>query len=133
MSYPLEPKQKPLALIIEDDEEQVSIFAEALRRAEYETEIAQDGHLALTRLGEIVPDLVVLDLHLPYVSGREILTQIRTSNRLTHTRVIVATAAPSTADMLRHEADLVLIKPISFIQLRDLATRMRPHDTVDLL
>ena len=133
MSYPLEEKQKPLALIVEDDDEQVSIFAEALRRAEYETEVAQDGQLALTRLGEIVPDLVVLDLHLPYISGREILRQIRTNARLAETRVIIATAAPSTADMLRHEADLVLIKPISFIQLRDLATRMRPPDTVDQL
>lgn len=121
---------KPLALIIEDDAEQVSIFSEALRLAEYETEIAQDGALALARLAEIVPALILLDLHLPRVSGREILRQIRASNRLANTQVIITTAAPSTADMIRHEADLVLIKPISFIQLRDLAARLRPPDTV---
>ncbi|MCB9078903.1 MAG: response regulator [Anaerolineaceae bacterium] len=121
---------KPLALIIEDDAEQVSIFSEALRLAEYETEIAQDGALALARLAEIVPALILLDLHLPQVSGREILRQIRASDRLANTQVIITTAAPSTADMIRHEADLVLIKPISFIQLRDLAARLRPPDTV---
>lgn len=121
---------KPLALIIEDDTEQISIFSEALRLAEYETEIAQDGALALARLAEIVPTLVLLDLHLPQVSGREILRQIRASDRLVNIQVIITTAAPNTADMVRHEADLVLIKPISFIQLRDLAARLRPPDTV---
>ena len=121
---------KPLAFIIEDDDEQVSIFAEALKLAEYETEIAQDGELALSRLGKIVPDLILLDLHLPSVSGRAILSRIRASERLADTRVIIATAAPNAAEMVRHEADLVLIKPISFIQLRDLATRMRPPDTL---
>ncbi|MCB0164380.1 MAG: response regulator [Anaerolineae bacterium] len=121
---------KPLALIIEDDVEQISIFSEALRLAEYETEIAQDGALAMARLAEIVPTLVLLDLHLPYVSGREILRQIRASDRLANIQVIITTAAPNTADMVRHEADLVLIKPISFIQLRDLAARLRPPDTV---
>lgn len=123
---------KPLALIVEDDDEQVSIFNEALRRAEFETEIAQNGELALARLAETTPALVILDLHLPHVSGREILSHIRASDRLADTRVIIATAAPSTAELVRHDADLVLIKPISFIQLRDLASRMRPPDTIEL-
>jgi len=114
------------ALIIEDEQKLANIFAEALRMAEFETEIVRDGDTALTRLAETNPSLVVLDLHLPHVSGREILQQIRTDERLAQTRVMLATADPLMADTLRDDADLVLIKPISFGQLRDLATRLRP-------
>lgn len=122
--------QNPLALIIEDDREQVSIFSRALQMANFETEIILDGKMAQSRLSETAPAVVVLDLHLPHVSGKELLTQIRGDTRLADTRVIIATADPSTAEMLREEAHLVLIKPISFIQLRDLASRLRPPDTL---
>ena len=39
-------------------------------------------------------------------------------------------SAGSHQKLIRHKADLVLIKPISFIQLRDLAARLRPPDTL---
>lgn len=123
--------KNPLALIIEDDEEQVTIFSHALRMAEFETEIIRDGQTALTRLAHTEPAVVVLDLHLPHISGKDILQQIRANDRLSNTRVIIATADPGTAEILQQEADLVLIKPISFIQLRDLATRLRPPDTME--
>ncbi len=120
-----------LALIVEDDQDLSTIFSQALQAAEFETEIVEDGQLALTRLSETTPAIVVLDLHLPHVSGKDILHQIRTDTRLAQTRIMLATADPVTAEELREEADLVLIKPISFSQLRDLATRLRPPDTVD--
>ena len=63
----------------------------------------------------------MLDLHLPHVSGPDILRHIRVDARLTETRVIVATAHARIAESIRREADLVLLKPISFSQLRDLA------------
>ena len=85
-----------------------------------------DGQQASARLNDALPSVVILDLHLPHVSGRDILDQIRTDPRLQETRVMVATADAAMADMLRSEADLVLIKPISFGQLRDLAKRLRP-------
>jgi two-component system cell cycle response regulator DivK len=119
----------PLALIIEDDRDLSIIFAQALQAAEFETEIAEDGQVATTRLNETIPSVVVLDLHLPHVSGRDILDQIRTDPRLGDTRVMLATADPAMAETLRAEADLVLIKPISFSQMRDLAKRLRPPDT----
>lgn len=119
----------PLALIIEDDQDLSTIFARALQSAEFETEIVENGQTASKRLNEAAPSVVVLDLHLPQVSGRDILDQIRTDPRLTETRVMLATADAAMAETLRSEADLVLIKPISFSQLRDLAKRLRPLDT----
>ena len=120
-----------LALVIEDDHKLSTIFAEALRVAGFETEIVQDGHKALERLAATVPVLVILDLHLPGVSGKDILEKIRADARLADTRIMLATADPQLADSLRDEADLILIKPISFSQMRDLAIRLRPPDVVN--
>jgi DNA-binding response OmpR family regulator len=68
--------------------------------------------------------MVILDLNLPHVSGTEILSKIRSDERLAETCVIVATAHPRLADSVQGEADLVLLKPISFTQLRGLAMRL---------
>jgi DNA-binding response OmpR family regulator len=119
-----------LALIIEDDEYLADIFSLTLQEAEFEIEIIRDGQTALTRLAATIPALVVLDLHLPHIPGQTILRQIRADKRLTHTRVMLATADATLADNLRDEADLVLLKPISPSQLRDLARRLHPPDII---
>jgi DNA-binding response OmpR family regulator len=121
----------PLALIIEDDPDAATIFSEALQAAGFETEIVRTGDKALKRLAVTTPDAVVLDLHLPHVSGTDILRQIRAEARLAKTRIIIATADPRLAELLRSQADLVFLKPISFSQLRDLAVRLRPAASPD--
>jgi CheY-like chemotaxis protein len=114
------------ALIIEDNRELAIIFSQALQAAGFATGIMLDGDQALARLAITTPDVVVLDLHMPRVSGVEILRRIRADARLAGTRVIVATADMRATDMLQDQADLVLIKPVSFTQLRDLAGRLAP-------
>lgn len=120
----------PFALIIEDDPKLAFIFAEALQMAEFETEIVPDGQAALDRLAETTPAVVVLDLHLPHLSGSDLLAHIRADQRLVRTRVMLATADASQAEHLRSEADLVLLKPISLHQMSTLAKRLRPPDTL---
>ncbi len=119
-------ESKPLAFIIEDDQRQATIFAQALRRAEFDTEIILDGNLALIRLRAITPVLVVLDLNLPYVPGEDILRWMQTEERLANTQVILTTANSMVAEELQGINDLILLKPISFNQLRDLAKRLHP-------
>ena len=113
------------ALIIEDDADLAIIFAEAIKAAGFETQIIRDGRIALTQLATSAPSIVVLDLHLPNVSGATVLEKIRSDARLTRTLVILTTADARLADMLQTKADLVLVKPISFGQLRDLAARLK--------
>ena len=115
---------KELALIIEDDPDIGIIFAEALNMSGFDTEVITDGQVALDRLQEIEPGVVILDLHLPTISGDEILRHIRQSNRLKNVRVVVATADPRMADSLRQEATLVLDKPVSYQQMKLLTTRL---------
>ena len=119
------PNQNPLALVIEDDQKLADIFAQALIVAGFETEIIGDGQAALERLAISIPALVVLDLQLPSVSGDKILQRIRADERLARTRVLLATADDRLAERLRKDSDMVLLKPISFSQLRDLAARLR--------
>ena len=113
-----------LAFIVEDHLDAATIFSEALRAAGFKTEVIQSGDVAMERLSETVPNMVILDLNLPQVSGTEILAHIRSDDRLAETCVIVATAHPQLADGVQGEADLVLLKPISFTQLRSLAARL---------
>lgn len=115
---------KQLALIIEDDYDASTIFATALQVVGFDTEIISSGEQATIRLGTVTPDLVILDLHLPRVVGTDILNQIRADERLKDTLVIVASADARMADMIRPQADLVLLKPTTFSQVRDLAARL---------
>jgi two-component system, cell cycle response regulator DivK len=117
---------KPLAMIIEDDDSLMDIFSRALEEAGYETLVISDGREALEQLAVTRPQVIVLDLQLPSISGGDILRYIRASEHLKGARVILATANSQWADMLRDQVDWVFDKPISFRQLRDLTARLRP-------
>jgi two-component system alkaline phosphatase synthesis response regulator PhoP len=120
--------KKPLAYIVEDNQDTVTIFEGALERAGYEVKVAFDGAVAQKQLTEIVPDLIILDLHMPNVTGDILLKQIRLDERLKNTRVFLATADANMASHLRDQAELVLLKPIGFTQLKELAERFRPDN-----
>ena len=113
------------ALIIEDDPDLIHIFARALELSGYLIQTVSNGEEAVELLSRTVPDIVVLDLHLPKLSGSEVLQRIRADERLRHTQIILATADYRMAEDLQDLADLVLLKPISFKQLRDLSGRLR--------
>lgn len=116
---------KNLALIIEDDEDLSEIFSRALQGAGFEVEAILDGKTAQTRLREANPNVIVLDMHLPLVSGATLLKQIHEDDRLSKTRIIIATADNIQAELYRDQAMIVLIKPITFSQLRDISARLK--------
>lgn len=116
----------PLALIIEDEADLATIFSRVLEMAKFKTEIALDGGIALERLDTITPHLVVLDLHLPQISGTDILYRIRASERLAATRIIIVTADLIQAEALEALVDAVLIKPIRINQLLEVTHRLYP-------
>jgi CheY-like chemotaxis protein len=120
--------RKPFALIIEDHLATAEFFDTALSEGGYQTEIIGSGQDAVSRLPNVVPDLIILDLHLPEVSGAEILKAVRSDRRLAETRVIIATTHWEGAEEVEKEADLVVLKPVGFEQLRDLAARFLPKD-----
>jgi CheY-like chemotaxis protein len=118
----------PFAFIVEDDESLADIFATTLQEAGYETEVVSDGTAALARLNDLTPNLILLDLHLPGLSGESVLQYLRGQERLQDTWVALATADAVLAEYLRRRNDrflLTLLKPISPIHLLELAGRLR--------
>jgi len=115
---------KPLAIIIEDDPQLNAIMSITLQ-ADFEIETCADGDKALECLKQTIPNVVILDLNLPGASGREILQNIHADERLSKTRIILTTADERQAETLQEEADIVLLKPVSPAQLRELALRLR--------
>ena len=117
---------KPIALVVEDNADQNLVFTMALNKAGFATESIYNGTDAQQRLKEIVPEIVILDLHLPDIDGNIILAQIRSDRRLSKVNVVLATADAAFADALESQAELVLLKPVSFSQLSHLASRFNP-------
>jgi two-component system response regulator/two-component system chemotaxis response regulator CheY len=115
---------KPLALIIEDDPQLNEIIALTLQ-ADFEITACSDGTSGWNRLSEITPHILVLDLHLPGMPGKDILAKLRADERFKDTRVILATADERLAETLTEAADIVLLKPVSPAQLRELANRLK--------
>lgn len=131
--------EKPIALIVEDDRDIVALFRHVLDVAGYQTEIVLDGKDAMDRLEVMRPNIVLLDLQLPRVSGVEILKRMRDDERLKRVPVVVITAYAPYADSLPVEPDLLLLKPVDINQLSSLVQRLQatqgaldepPHDFV---
>ena len=116
---------KPLAFIIEDDSSLKDIFTQAMKLAGFEIQAIADGQQALDMLAKLEPAVVVLDLYLPNVSGDKILAYIRNESRLKKAIVVLTTFDSLLADSLREQCDYVMLKPVSFSQLRDLGSRLR--------
>lgn len=116
---------KPIALIIEDDRDIVALFRHVLDIAGYQTEIVLDGKEAMDRLEIMRPNIVLLDLQLPRMSGVEILKRMRDDERLMRVPVVVITAYAPYADSLPVEPDLLLLKPVDINQLSSLVQRLQ--------
>jgi CheY-like chemotaxis protein len=116
---------KPFALVIEDVKEQAELFSQALQWAGYDTEIVHDGLEGQKQLEAMIPHLVLLDLHIPKISGEVLLDLIKNNPLYESTKVILATGDSNLAEKLSDGVDLVLLKPIDLIQLRDLAKRLK--------
>jgi two-component system cell cycle response regulator DivK len=115
-----------LAFIIEDDQDLSTIFADALESVGYKVEQIKDGLKARQRLKDEVPYLILLDMHLPHTSGADLLSEIKSDERFNTTTVILTTADARMAEAYEPMADFVMVKPISFVQLRDLTSRLKP-------
>ena len=116
---------KPVALIVEDDRDIVALFRHVLDIAGYHTEIVLNGKDAMDRLEVSQPNIVLLDLQLPGMSGMDILSHMRADDRLKHIPAIVITAYPVYAASLPVEPDLLLYKPVDINQLSNLVQRLQ--------
>ncbi len=109
-------------LVVEDEDSFVEALTVGLRREGFEVSVARDGAEALEVFDAIRPDLVLLDLMLPRVSGVDVCRQIRSRSSVP---IIMVTAKASEIDTvvgLEVGADDYVTKPY---RLRELVARMR--------
>jgi len=114
-------------LVAEDEASIVATLEFLLKSAGYEVAVARDGEEALRLVATLDPDLVVLDVMLPSVSGFEVCRQIR-ANRDAHSiRVLMLTARGGETEMqkgLAAGADVYMTKPFSTKELMQAVMRL---------
>jgi len=86
-------RQKPLILVVEDDEDARMVLTELLR-PRYDVDAVGDGETALKRAAELNPDLVLLDLFLPGMDGFGALTGLRRNSKTADTPSIAPSSSP---------------------------------------
>jgi DNA-binding response OmpR family regulator len=120
-----------LSILIADDEpyvvELVRVTLEDDRVRVFE---AADGQTALAVAEALAIDLVLLDVHLPDVSGLEVCRALRATPRFATARIVMLTAAAQHDDVVRGlaaGADDYLTKPFSPVRLLSLVDRLLPR------
>lgn len=91
-------------LLVEDDTNLQEIYSARFMAESYEVITASDGEEALATAVREKPDLIVLDVMMPKISGFDVLDILRSTPETTHTKVIMMTALSQETDRLRGEA-----------------------------
>ena len=113
-------------LIVEDEPSIVASLEFLLKSAGHEVFVARDGEEALRQDAALDPDLVVLDVMLPAVSGFEVCRQIR-EKRAARTRILMLTARGQESEMqkgIAAGADAYMTKPFSTKELMQAVARL---------
>lgn len=114
-------------LLVEDNRGDVFMTKRALKSGKvlHNLHVANDGEAALAFLHDVEygqaprPDLIVLDLNLPKVNGREVLEKIKSNDALASIPVVVLTTSKSEEDILRSyelHANSFITKPVDWQQ-----------------
>ncbi|HKB25603.1 MAG TPA: response regulator [Methylomirabilota bacterium] len=122
----------PTILIADDEPHIVELVRLTLEDARVRVVGAHDGATALDRAAAWSPDLILLDVHLPDVSGLEVCARVR-AHRGPAVKIVMLTAAAQDADVARGlaaGADHYLTKPFSPVRLLSLVEALMPQAPV---
>lgn len=113
VSHPLKEQS---ILLIEDNQDLLNYLSQKLS-AQYEVFTAADAEQGLTAAYREVPDLIISDIVLPGMSGRELTTQLKSDLRTSHIPIILLTAQGSLEQQifgLESMADTYIVKPFNY-------------------
>jgi len=113
-------------LLIEDDADDIELLQEALKNhaIAFEMDVIKDGKKALDhfRSSLAAPEIIILDLNLPKVHGRELIVEIKTVQTFKNIPLLILTTSSAKDDMdyaYKHGADKYLIKPSTIEKIRE--------------
>jgi DNA-binding response OmpR family regulator len=113
-------------LIIEDEVDAADMFAEMMRVSGYRVLKTSSSMPALTMMSTEKPDVVILDIMMPEISGLDILRQMRKNPELAGIPVVVVSAKSMPADIklgMEAGAFIYLTKPVGFAELKEAIER----------
>ncbi len=105
--------------VVEDNELNLKLFCDLLRAHGYAVEPVRDGREAIARARAFAPDLVVMDIQMPHVSGLELIEQMKTDGELMTVPIMAVTAYAAKGDEERIRdagAEGYVSKPISVLK-----------------
>jgi two-component system, cell cycle response regulator DivK len=109
-------------LVVEDNELNLKLFCDLLRAHGYEAEGVRDARDAITRAQAIRPEIIVMDIQMPFITGLELIEQIRRDMDLRRIPVMAVTAYAGTGDEERIRdagADAYVSKPITLARFME--------------
>ena len=112
-------QKRRIILLVEDNDDLRGMFRTALLIAGFDVQEAADGYDALRLLDEENPALVVLDLRLPLVDGRDVLEEMRQHQH--RVPVVIVTAADD--ELAGFDVECVMRKPVPPEELVDTVTK----------
>lgn len=114
------PASAPLVLVIDDDKDLCALIVEVMSLEGLRCATAQDGRTAIDRAVRLRPDLIILDLLLPEITGEEVLRRLQADHRTRYIPVVLVTASSSTEEKVRYlraGADDYITKPFDLEEL----------------
>jgi PleD family two-component response regulator len=137
-SSPIEPSRPPRVLIADDDPKGAELLEAYLGDSDCDLRIAADGEETLRQVAEWQPDLILLDIMMPRISGFEVCKRLRASPATRNIGVLMITALDQPSDIERAvEAgtDDFLTKPINkselLLRVRSLLRSLRNQRELD--
>ncbi|MEO8363555.1 MAG: response regulator transcription factor [Ilumatobacteraceae bacterium] len=112
----------PTVFVVEDEESFVEALVIGLKREGFNVEVARDGAEALANFDDVKPDIVLLDVMLPKVSGTDVCRELRKKSQVPIIMVTAKGAEIDTVVGLEVGADDYIVKPY---RLRELVARIR--------
>lgn len=118
-------------LIVEDNELNLRLFCDLLRAHGFEVEPVRDGREALEKAREFEPELVVMDIQMPHISGLELIEQMKQEEALAPVPVLAVTAYAAKGDEERIRdagAEGYVSKPISVMKFVEAVRALLPAE-----
>jgi two-component system cell cycle response regulator DivK len=106
-------------LVVEDNELNLKLFCDLLRAHGFEAEPVRDGREAVARARSFMPDLIIMDIQMPWISGLELIEQMKGDEELRRTPIMAVTAYAAKGDEERIRAagaEGYVSKPISLVR-----------------
>jgi PleD family two-component response regulator len=98
---PATSSRKPRILIADDNPQGVELLEAYLAGSDYELAVATDGEDTLAAVGRFQPDLILLDVMMPKISGFEVCKQLRRNPATKDIAILMVTALDQTSDIDR--------------------------------